>query len=157
MMSNSQQKPSRKAIVKDRLFRHVSTAAPAPLLFCVSLSNLHALIIVVVIFLASLATFGLVHRILFISHPDSTLIIAKVVYASVDVVVNHLTSLQECLLNIKGCFCGSFEEYQSVFLGEPFSFLRADLSPIVQIRLVADEHDHYVRVSVLSYLFQPSC
>lgn len=120
------------------------------------MSNLHALIIVVVIFLASLASFWLVHRILFVSHPDSTLIIAKVVNTSVDVVVYHLTSLQERLLNIESSFCGSFEEYQSILLRKSLALLGADLSPVVQVRLVTDEHDHYVRIAVLSYLFQPS-
>ena len=139
------------------LFNYVSTAATSPLLFCVSLSNLHALIIVVVIFFASLNSFGLVHRILFVSHPDSTLIIAKIVHTSVDVVVDHLTSLQECLLYVKCRFCGSFEEYQSIFLCKSLAFFGADLSAIIQIRLVPNEHDHYIRIPVLSYLFQPSC
>lgn len=135
---------------------YASAAAPTTLLFCVSLSDLHALIIAVVILLAALASFGFVDRILFVTNSDTTLIVAKIVHASVNVVIYHLTCLQECLLYIECCLGRGLQENESVLLGESLTFLRADLSTVVQIRLVADEHDHYVGVAVLAHLFQPS-
>ena len=95
----------------------------------------------------------LIHRVLLVSYSDSTLIIAKIVDTPVDIIVNHLTCLQECLLYIEGGFGGGLQEYESILLGEPFSFLRANLSATVQIGLVSDQHDHDIRIAVLSHLF----
>ena len=70
---------------------YVSATAAATFLFGLPFSDLHALIIV--IFSATLAAFGLVHGILLVSHPNSTLIIAEVVDSSINIIVDHLTCL----------------------------------------------------------------
>ena len=118
--------------------KYPSATAPFALLFSVPLPDLHALIISVVILPATLAALGLVDRILFISYPNTTLIIAEVVDTSVDVIVDHLTCLKECLLHIECCFGGCLQEDEAIFLGKALTFLCAHLAPVVQVGLVAD-------------------
>lgn len=74
-------------------YYYVSATAAATFLLSVPLSDLHTLIIAIMILSTTLAAFGLVHGILLVSHPNSTLIIAEVIDSSINIIVDHLTCL----------------------------------------------------------------
>lgn len=72
---------------------HATTAA---LVWLISLAYLHCLITI-----GGAVGVWLVDRVLLISHPNSTLVIAEVIYSSVNVVIYHSARLQESLLNVE--------------------------------------------------------
>lgn len=132
-----------------------ATASTSSRLLSVPLSNLHALIIAIIIFSACCASFGLVDSILLITYPNTALIVTQIVDTSINIIVYHLTCLQESLLDVECSFCRCLQEYQSIFLCKSLSFLCAYLSSVVQICFVANQHNHNVRITILSNFFQP--
>ena len=99
----------------------------------------------------------LVHRILLVSDPNTALIVAKIVDTSVNIIVYHLTRLEEGLLYIERCLGRRLHEYQTIFFGKSFSFFSADLTTAVQISLIAYKHYHYIWITVLAHLLEPTC
>ena len=78
-----------------------TTASATSLVSSISLSYFQALIIILITSSCNTLTVHFVHRILFISYSDTALIIAEIVDASVNIIVYHLTRLQESLFDIK--------------------------------------------------------
>jgi len=72
------------------------------------------------------------------------------------VLVNLLGRVDESLLDVGGSFGGSLEEDEAVLLGELLALLGGDGPPVVEVALVADEHDRHVRVRVLPCVLQPA-
>ena len=103
------------------------------------------------------ATRRLVHRELLIADSYATSIVAQVVDAAINIVVDHLTRLQESLLNIKARFGRRLQEDEAVLLGEALAFLGAHLASAIEVRLVAYEHEHDVGVAILPDLLEPTC
>ena len=102
------------------------------------------------------ATWRLVDSELLISHPYATSIVAEVVDATIDIVVDHLTRLQECLLDVEACLGRSLEEDETVLLGEALALFCADLTSAIEISFVAYEHEHDVGVAILSDFLEPT-
>ena len=71
--------------------------------------------------------------------------------------MDHLTRLEECLLDIEAGLGGSLQKYQSVFFRKALTFLRAYLASIVQVSFVPNQHYHYIWVAVLPHFFEPAC
>ena len=99
----------------------------------------------------------LVDRVLFVSDSDPTLVIGQIIHASINIIVDHLTRLEEGLLHIECSLGTCLQENQSVLLGKSLAFFGANLSSGVQVCFVSNKHDHYVRVAILSDFLQPSC
>ena len=97
----------------------------------------------------------LVHGILFVAYTNARFVVAQVVDTPVDVVVDHLTGLQEGLLHVEGRLSRGLQEYQSVLLSEALTLLSAHLPSAIKVGLVADEHHHNVWVSILPNFFKP--
>lgn len=133
----------------------MSTAATSRFSFLVSLTNFDLLVIIMKIS-ATLGSLWLVHGELFISNSYSTFIITQIIDSSVNVIINHLTSLQECLFYIKSGFSWRLQENQAIFLCKSFPFFRAYLSAVVQVSFISNKHDHNIGISILSHLFKPS-
>ena len=131
--------------------RSAAHAATAALVGLIALANLHCLI-------AILCAIGvwLVHGVLFIADPDSTLVIAEVINASVDVVVDHPAGLQEGLFNVEVGLRGGLQEDQVVLLGKALAFLSAHLATAIQVGLVSYQHHHYVGVAILPHFYKPT-
>ena len=104
----------------------------------------------------SLVGVWLANGILLVTHPDATLVVAEVIDAPVDIIVNHPAGLKEGLLHVEVGFGRSLQEDQAVFFCESFALFGAHLAPAVQICLVADQHHHNVWIAVLTDLFQPA-
>lgn len=133
-----------------------TTASATSCVSSISLSYFQALIIILITSSCHTLTVHFVYRILFISYSNTALIIAEIVDAPVNIIVYHLTRLQEGLLDIKRSFGRCLKENEAILFGETFSLFSADLSPAVEIGLVADEHDHNVGITVLPDLFKPA-
>ena len=84
-----------------------SAAAPEPsTAFFRALSDLEAASKLTVCGCSLRATlaFWLVDRVLFVAHTNTAPVITQVVHPTIDVVVDHLTGLEEGLLDIEACF-----------------------------------------------------
>ena len=110
-----------------------------------------------------------------ITLPIMSHLITHIDDARLDVVINLLGRFHEGLLvsgrlnihllDVRSRLCRSLQKDQAVLLRELGSLLRRhrttmgpnkpSILPMVQIRLVADQHDHHVRGSILPRLRQP--
>ena len=90
-----------------------------------------------------------------VSDTNATFVVAQVIHASVNVIVDHSTRLEEGLLHVEVGLRRCLEEDQTVLFCKAFAFFSADLSSTVQICLVANEHNHDVRVSILPDFLEP--
>lgn len=81
-----------------------TTASATSLVSSISLSYFQALIIVRITSSCHSLTVHFVYRILFISYSNAALIIAEIIDAPVNIIVYHLTRLQESLFDIKRGF-----------------------------------------------------
>ena len=102
------------------------------------------------------SSWRLVDSVLLISNSYATSIVAEVIDATIDIVVDHLTRLQECLLYVEACLGRCLEEDETVLLGEALALFRAHLTSAIEISLVSYEHEHDVRVAILSDFFEPT-
>jgi len=84
-----------------------------------------------------------------------TNLIVDVEDALLDLLVNLLGRVYERLLHVGRRARRRLHEDQSVLAGKGFAFLLLYLTPRVQVALVADQHDHHVRIGVLARILQP--
>ena len=133
-----------------------STTTAATLAPGVSLSYFHRLVVIILSTISWLSI-RLVHRVLFISNSDSAFIITQIIHAPINIIINHLTSLQKGLFYIKSCFGWGFQENQSIFLSKTFTLFGTDLSSTVQVCFISYQHYHNVWIAILPYFFKPPC
>eukprot|EP00608_Synchroma_pusillum_P012824 CAMPEP_0198425696 /NCGR_PEP_ID=MMETSP1452-20131203/4740_1 /TAXON_ID=1181717 /ORGANISM="Synchroma pusillum, Strain CCMP3072" /LENGTH=246 /DNA_ID=CAMNT_0044146055 /DNA_START=113 /DNA_END=851 /DNA_ORIENTATION=+ len=78
-----------------------------------------------------------------------------VVHAPLDLLQDVLRRLNEGRLHVGSRLRGRLQKDEPVGLRELPSLLVAHRAPVLQVRLVSDEHDRHVRVAVLPRLLQP--
>ena len=72
-----------------------------------------------------------------------------------NILVDALSSLNESLLDVLRRLGGGLHEDEAVLLSEACTFLIGHLAAVVEIGLVADEHDGHGGGGVLAGLFKP--
>merc|ERR1719221_1788743 len=87
--------------------------------------------------------------------PDAIAVIAEIIDIVLDVLVDLPRSVDESILHVLRCLRRRLPKDESILPSESSTLLIAHL-PVVQVRLVADEHDHRVRVRVLPRLLEPA-
>ena len=84
-----------------------TTASSTTWLILIPLPYFHALASIITLTTHASSGLRLVYGVLLISDPNSAFIVAEIVDPTVNIIIDHLTSLQEGLFNIEGSFCGS--------------------------------------------------
>lgn len=70
--------------------------------------------------------------------------------------MDYRARLQESLFDVLGSFRRCLHENEPVLPSEHLTLIGADLSPRVQVALIANEHDRHIGVAVLLDFLQPS-
>lgn len=86
---------------------------------------------------------------------DAVRLIVDVEDALLDLLVDLLGGVDERLLHVGGRLRRRLHEDEAVLARERLALLLLHLPPRLQVRLVADQHDHHVRVRMLTGVLQP--
>ena len=97
-----------------------------------------------------------IDRVSIIANSYTAPIIAEVVDAAIDIVIDHLTCLQEGLLHVETRLGRRLQEDEAVLLGEALALLRAHLTPAIEVSLISYEHEHNVWVAILTDFLEPT-
>jgi len=87
---------------------------------------------------------------------NSVRLVANIVYSRLNVLIDLLCRVNKCLFDVSGSFGGGFEENEPVILSKLFALFVTDLTSVVEIDFVANEHHYHRLIGVLARLLQPS-
>ena len=90
------------------------------------------------------------------SHLDTMTFIGHIDRTGQNVIVNLLRGVHKGILHIEGGLGAGFQKDQTILLREGPSLLRGHRAAVLQIVLVADQHNYHVALAVLPGLLEPS-
>lgn len=82
-------------------------------------------------------------------------LVVHVVDIVLDVLVDALRRVDECLLDVCSGFSGRFEEDKAIVLGELGALFIGNLAAVIKVGFVTDEHDDHARVGVCAGFLEP--
>lgn len=82
-------------------------------------------------------------------------LVADIEHTLLNLLVDLSGGLDEGLLDIVGCLGAGLQEDETVLASKLLAFLDAHGSPVIEVALVADQHDGHVGVGMLTGILEP--